>query len=616
VKRRGISITRSHKPQGTIVRKKQPRNTQPLSPANSASGQGWAFVHEPDDPSREPMSKWRVRFRHNELSGQYDIEIRFRTRSGMRDTITIPARDRAEFDKSRRELCARDARLPEDRKASLKFVEALIGATPKEAIQVVSKPGFRDGAKGFVMPTRMYGTANGRFVWDDNFADPAFGEIKGDLAQYREGVLKPALGSPFLSFAILIALAAALPSYVEQRDGRGKLVPEGAIFHYAAESSAGKTLCARVGQSVSGSPEVLMDYEATARGVAEACYVRNDLVVGLDDTETAALEDRDLFHRMTLFGQRLPSGRSKTIARSAAKGGLPAMTWFCFGLSTGPETQAELAQRLGRKRHGQRVRFLELPVPCSDKGGIFARVLGEAQLDVEDAGELIKMIETAMSQNHGVLMDAWIPFLLSDDHSERVRSMVDKFVELTAGGENGLEARFARKFGVMYAAGLMAVKVGLLPWSTDWVTKVVRYCYDLARNTRDPDACAVEAGLQAIAKATRVKSRFLRHKHAMGKPPLFSESAVGLKIWGDGKASWLVCGERIGLIGVKDARIQRLVMEKAKACGYVKASKNATGSVQIRVRTRDNQVEKLRFWRLNRKALESWLDRRLAEVGE
>jgi hypothetical protein len=57
-------------------------------------------------------------------------------------------------------------------------------------------------------------------------------------------------------------------------------------------------------------------------------------------------------------------------------------------------------------------------------------------------------------------------------------------------------------------------------------------------------------------------------------------------------------------------------MEKAKACGFVKASKNATGSVQIRVRTRQNQVEKLRFWRLNRKALESWLDRRLAEVGE
>ena len=120
-------------------------------------------------------------------------------------------------------LVSPHTRLPGHRKASLAFVESLIRATPKEAVKVVSKPGFRDGAKGFVMPTRMYGTVIGRFVWDDNFADPAFAEIKGDLAQYRKGVLKPVLCSPFLSFAILIALAVPLPSYVEQKDGRASL---------------------------------------------------------------------------------------------------------------------------------------------------------------------------------------------------------------------------------------------------------------------------------------------------------------------------------------------------------------------------------------------------------
>ena len=615
MKRRGISITRSHKPQGTIVRKKQPRNTQPLSPANSASGQGWAFVHEPDDPSCNPNAKWRVRFRHIELSGQFDIQIRFRTRSRKLDTITISARDRSEFDKIRRELCARDARLPEDRKASLAFVESLIRATPKEAVKVVSKPGFRDGAKGFVMPTRMYGTANGRFVWDDNFADPAFAEIKGDLAQYREGVLKPALGSPFLSFAILIALAAPLPSYVEQKDGRGKLLSEGAIFHWAGESSSGKTTLARITQSVFGSPDIATDYEATPRGVAEAAYARNDLVMTLDDTENGEAGDRELLNFMKFFGQRLASGRSKAIAKSAG-GAFPPLTWFCFGVSTGPETLAEVAQRVGSKRFGERARFFDLAVPPSARGGVFRAALSGAHPEIEDSAEAIGKIETAINENHGVLLDAWVKFLLSKDQSARVRSLVDAFVKMTAGGESGLEIRIARKFGVMYAAGVIGIEAGLLPWSADWVTKVVRYCYKLARNTRDPDACAVEAGLQAIAKATRAKLRFVRHQHATGKPPLFPESAVGLKICGDGKASWLVCWERIGLIGVKDARIQRLVMEKAKACGFVKASKNATGSVQIRVRTRHNQVEKLRFWRLNRKALESWVDRRLAEVGE
>ena len=584
--------------------------------ATPASDAGWGTVPEPNDPSCKPTAKWRVRFRRVELTGEFEIEICFCTRNGVRDTIIISARDRSDFEKIRRELCARDARLPEDRKASLAFVETLLRATPKQAVKVVCKPGFRDGATGFVMPARMYGTAERRFVWDDNFVDPAFGEINGGLPEYSEGVLIPALGSPPLCFVILTGLAAMLSSYAEQRDGLGKLLPEGAIFHLAADSSAGKTLCARVAQSLFGSPEVVIDYEVTARGVAEACYARNDLLMVLDDTETAALEDNELFRVMMLIGQRLPSGRAKTIARSAAKAGFPAMNWFCFGVSTGPETQADLAQRLGKKRHGQRVRFIDLPVSPNDRGGIFARVLGDAQKEVENRGELIKKIEAAISQNHGVLIDAWVLFLLSCDHSARIRSMVEKFVELTGAGENGLEARFARKFGVIYAAGLLAVKGGLLPWSVDWVSRVVRYHYELARITRDPDAHAVESGLLAIARATQVKSRFVRHKHATRETPLLSESAMGLKISSDGSARWFFCKERLGLIGVSEARIQRLVMEKAKACGFIKTGKNATSSVQIRVRTRCNGVEKLRFWRLNRKALASWAEQRSTEASE
>ena len=235
--------------------------------------------------------------------------------------------------------------------------------------------------------------------------------------------------------------------------------------------------------------------------------------------------------------------------------------------------------------------------------------------DVEDPGELINGIETAFSQHHGVLMDAWVRFLLSDDHSDRVRAMVDTFVETMAGGEKGLETRFARKFGVIYAAGLMAAKAGLLPWPTDWVTKVVRYCYDLARATRDPDARAIEAGLKAIARATCVKSRFVRHKHSARKPPLFSKSAIGLRINRDRKTRWLICRERLDLVGVKDERLQRLIMDRARECGFIWGSKNATGSIQIRVRTIAGHVEKLRFWRLNRRAMQAWAQSRSRKLS-
>jgi hypothetical protein len=590
--------------------KKRPEKTNPSNFANAGPRGGWAFVYEPDDPSCKPTAKWGVRYRRVELTGLYDIEIRFSTRGRKRDTIIMSARDRSEFEKIRRELCARDARLPDDRKASMEFVEKLLRATPKQAVGVVSKPGFRDSATGFIMPARVYGTAEGRFVWDDNFADPAFGEIKGDLAQFQEGVLKPALASPFLSFAILIGLAAPLPSYVEQKDGCGKLLSEGALYHFAADSSSGKTLCANVTQSVFGSPAVTMDYESTPRGVAEACYGRNDLVVVLDDTESGALDDHEVLKKMTLYGQRLPSGRSKAIAKSAAKSGFPAMTWFSLGVSTGPETQFELAQRLGKKRHGQRVRFIDLPLPSSARGGIFARVMGEAQLDVENPGELIKKIETAISQNHGVMMDAWIHFLLSDDHSEQIRGMVDKFVEMTAGGENGLEARFARKFGIVYAAGLLSVKAGLLPWSTDWVAKAVRYCYDLARNTRDPDARAVETALKAIARALKIKGRFPRHDAKQRQMPVMPERALGLRVSRSRKARYYICPDRLDLVGVKDPRVRRLIIEKAKELKLIVASNNASSSVQMRVRTAEGGVRKLRVWRLRRDRTLAWAENR------
>jgi hypothetical protein len=404
--------------------KKRPEKTNPSKVDNAGPRGGWAFVYEPDDPSCEPTAKWGVRYRHVELTGQYDIEIRFRTRGRKRDTIIMSARDRSEFEKIRRELCARDARLPDDRKASTDFVEKLLRATPKQAVEVVSKPGFRDSATGFVMPARMYGTAEGRFVWDDNFADPAFGEVKGDLAQYQEGVLRPALASPFLSFASLISLAAPLPSYVEQKDGCGKLVPEGAIFHFAADSSAGKTLSANVTLSVFGSPAVTTDYESTPRGVAEACYGRNDLVMVLDDTESGALDDHEVLKKMTLYGQRLPSGRSKVIAKSAAKSGFP------------------------------------------------------------------------------------------------------------------------------------------------------------------------------------------RHDLKQRRTPVMSERALGLRVSRENKSRWYICPDRLDLVGVKDPRVRRLIIEKAKELKLIVASNNASSSVQMRVRTAEGGVRKLRVWRLRRDRTLAWAENR------
>jgi len=159
---------------------------------------------------------------------------------------------------------------------------------------------------------------------------------------------------------------------------------------------------------------------------------------------------------------------------------------------------------------------------------------------------------------------------------------------------------------VMYAAGLIAVEAGLLPWSASWVKSAVRYCYDLARNTRDPEAAAVKAGWKAIARATKTKKQFPYHDAAERKTPMLTDDAVGLHLRRNETSCWLLCPERLDRVGIMDPRLRRSVIEKGKELGLIMASNNASPSVQIRVRTSQNEVEKLRFWILYRVRTVGW----------
>lgn len=291
-------------------------------------------------------------------------------------------------------------------------------------------------------------------------------------------------------------------------------------------------------------------------------------------------------------------------------GAFPSLTWFCFGVSTGPDALAEIAQRIGSKRSGERARFFDLAVPPSAQGGIFGATLSGTREVIEDSAEVIAKIESAITENHGVLLDAWIKFLLSKDQSARVRSLVAEFVKMTAGGERGLETRIARKFGVMYAAGVIAIEAGLLPWPVDWARDAVRYCYDLARDARDPNASAVEAGLKAIARALKIRERFPRHDAAERKTPLLTEAALGLRISNNAKSRSFIFPDRLGLVGIKDLKLKHLVLEKARELGLIVSSNNATSSVQLRVRTTKQKVQKLRAWRLRRFRLLDWAAQR------
>ncbi|MGH8610457.1 MAG: hypothetical protein ACREYF_00010, partial [Gammaproteobacteria bacterium] len=133
-----------------------------------------------------------------------------------------------------------------------------------------------------------------------------------------------------------------------------------------------------------------------------------------------------------------------------------------------------------------------------------------------------------------------------------------------------------------------------------------RYCYDQARNIRDPDADPVQAGKKPIAHAVKIPKRFPLHDAAERKTPLFPDAALGLRISKNGKSYFYICQDRLGLARIREPRMKRLVIEKGKDMRLIIPSKNTSSSVQIRVMTSQGEVKKPRFWRLRRDRTLAW----------
>jgi hypothetical protein len=113
-------------------------------------------------------------------------------------------------------------------------------------------------------------------------------------------------------------------------------------------STTGKTLVAMAAAGACGSPNALIDWDTTMRGVSEACASRNDLVLVLDDTEKFPGDERELRKMVHALVQKIPGGRSRTIAKKAQAGGLPPLTWSTFGLSTSTRAEPDSRQRQNR----------------------------------------------------------------------------------------------------------------------------------------------------------------------------------------------------------------------------------------------------------------------------
>lgn len=498
-------------------------DTRPGSqPARSAA---------PAPTSGRQVGGLAIRLWQRDGRDEMELEIIYRTVAGDRGRLMITRDLRREAKRVFAMLEARGAILPRD-----KPLEALADLLMTEnllAHRLSATPGWHHGT--FIRARRHVEVQNragrGIIVRADELVPAYPDRVAGSSHGWRRDVGRPARQSTAMSFAILVALAAP----VAARAG----LPEGALFNFFQDSSAGKTTLARVAASVGGDPAHIGHWNVSPRGVEEYAAAHNGYALILDDIEKGDAKAAALIQAVT----HVVTGGQSKIYSTAVQDRLRPLTWFCFGLSTSPESMSALARKGHAERSaGARVRLIDLPVSAAELGGVFDRLKpGEGEVG-NRARAAIDALERGIRTHHGQLFLDWRKVFLGLSPATILRH-VEEF-EATTPAHDSIDGRLRRKFAIVHAAGALAVEHGILDWPSEFIDDVVTRMLDAARSEMGLVDDATHAGWRALDEALRDPERVVspRLDGRLAKP---LDAVLGIRCQRHGRALIGFNGEKV-----------------------------------------------------------------------
>jgi hypothetical protein len=572
-----------------------------LTPSNSTEATTVVEQTAPDE--------WICEFLIDEETEEARIGFIFRTRLGRTRFVDLDT-DLAESPKDLRLALKRHgAALTGTIAQQLTFVENLVKNAAEEGKLLTSKPGFRDDT--FVLGPKAFGRHKEKYRWKRNPDDPRvdrIGEVAGTLITWKRDVGGVAVYSSYLSFALMASLATCLPSYFRWRTGK-PLLPEAPVFNFSGETSIGKTTITLAGAGLFGAPDVIFAWDFTERGLAEICHARNDLLLVLDDTEKYIGKASDFEKALRLVNQLIPGGQSKLMARVARKNSLPALTWAVTVLTSSERPINILAAECGMKRtRGNNVRLIDIAVPGASKGGIFDRLPETGNERLLRARDLIGQLKSGIETNYGLLFPLWISVLLEADRTAELDSYI-KFFMAKARTHVGWEDRNALKFAVVFAAGKLATKAGLLPLPKDLAWKATRCCYWRALAALASDEDRAVSAIRELVKLSDDHDAFARSGLGSWFPISFKEETMGVLCKYKGKDVVAVRAERLSKIAGGNAVKKMVLARLAKAKALFEGQGHAnTLQLPLRIRIGGKMVKKPRFYVISLAALRQLAD--------
>lgn len=281
----------------------------------------------------------------------------------------------------------------------------------------------------------------------------------GSHAKWIEHVAAPLAGFHLPEFCLMLMFTAPLLRFAS--------IPFNFGFELAGPPATGKTTLAKACASVAGpvgggDATYVTTMNATVNSLDASMQQYNDMPLILEEANLLTLgagSAADRKYAELVF--RLAEGRSKRRYRSKDK----VHARFVW-LATSNVGWPQLARHLDADTtRAVADRMITLPIPSIAQGGIYGDELaGEMSL-----GALSRTVVKASEKHHGTAIRKFIAFLQRELKQRGARSLTDRIESLiaefceAANKRFDADARLSRAFGVVYAAGVIAVECGALP---------------------------------------------------------------------------------------------------------------------------------------------------------
>jgi uncharacterized protein (DUF927 family) len=310
----------------------------------------------------------------------------------------------------------------------------------------------------------------------------------GTFEEWRHHVAEPCQGNSRLVFVIIVAFAAPC-LYLTNEESGG--------IHFVGRSSLGKTTALDVAGSVWGGGPIAgykRQWRATANGLEGVAALHSDALLVLD--EISQIDSREAAEVAYL----LANGQGK--ARSRRDGtSWPPATWRILFLSSGEITIADKIAEDGRRRAsaGQQVRVLDIPADAGAGYGLFENIH-----DAKNGDDFSRRLRTTAGAYYGTAIRRFLAELTDDPEAaaEWLNQARAEFLkQVFIPGADGQISRAIGRFGLIAAAGELAIELKILPWAAGDANASAATCFEAWLNRRGTTGPAeIENGIAQVRK--------------------------------------------------------------------------------------------------------------------